>query len=96
MLIKVKKERGEAVYLHVGSEVIVGEQNIIGVFDIENTSVSRFTRDFLRKKQGENRVVNVTAEIPKSFVVAVDAMGRETVYLSQLAASTLRKRSGRL
>ena len=57
------------MYLHVGSETIVSERNIIGIFDLENTSVSKFTRDFLRKKQEEGRVVNVTNEIPKSFVV---------------------------
>ena len=84
------------MYLHVGSETIVSERNIIGIFDLDNTSVSKFTRDYLRKKQEENRVVNVTNEIPKSFVVCVDKAGRETVYLSQLAAATLKKRSGRL
>lgn len=83
------------MYLHIGNEMIVNEQNIIGVFDIENTSVSKFTRDFLRKKQEKGRVVSVTEEIPKSFVVCVGPGRRETVYLSQLAASTLKKRSGR-
>ena len=84
------------MYLHVGNETIVIERNIIGIFDLENTSVSKFTRDYLRKKQEENRVVNVTNEIPKSFVVCTDSAGRETVYLSQLAAATLKKRSGKL
>ena len=84
------------MYLHVGSETIVSERNIIGIFDLENTSVSKFTRDYLRKKQEENRVVNVTNEIPKSFVVCADPAGRETIYLSQLATATLKKRSGKL
>lgn len=84
------------MYLHVGSETIVSERNIIGIFDLENTSVSKFTRDYLRKKQEENRVVNVTNEIPKSFVVCAEKSGRETVYLSQLATATLKKRSGKL
>ena len=80
------------MYLHLGSDIIVSEQHIIGVFDLENTSVSKFTRDFLRKKQEEGRVVNIALDLPKSFMVC--AAGRkETVYLSQLAASTLRRRS---
>ena len=66
------------------------------IFDIDNTSVSRLTRDFLRKKQDAGRVVNVTNEIPKAFIVCQAPDGRETVYLSQLAAATLKKRSGRL
>lgn len=84
------------MYLHVGSETIVDERNIIGIFDIDNTSVSKLTRDFLRKKQDAGRVVNVTNDIPKTFIVCQAPNSRETVYLSQLAAATLKKRSGRL
>ena len=85
---------GKNLYLHVGSETILTQQNIIGIFDIENTSVSKYTREFLRKKQQDGRVVNVTDEIPKSFVVCYDKESRrESIYLSQLAAATLKKRS---
>lgn len=87
------------MYLHIGSETIVSEQNLIGIFDLENTSISRSTREFLRIRQQNGAVVTVADDIPKSFVVSAPPVrkglraGREMVYLSQLAASTLRRRS---
>ncbi len=92
------------MYLHIGSETIVSEQNLIGIFDLENTSISRSTREFLRIRQQNGAVITVADDIPKSFVVSAPPVrkgvrtanqpaGREMVYLSQLAASTLRRRS---
>ena len=102
------------MYLHIGSETIVSEQNLIGIFDLDNTSVSKFTREFLRSRQQRGSVITVAEDIPKSFVVCAPSVKRlmqagktikdkngqnsglpmrETVYLSQLAASTLRRRA---
>lgn len=80
--------------VHLGQEVIVYTKDIIGIFDLENTSVSKFTRAFLTQAQKSGRVVNVTEQLPKSFVVCTH--GREkaiTVYISQIAPATLRKRA---
>lgn len=97
------------MYLHIGSETIVSEDSLIGIFDLDNTSVSKFTREFLRGRQQEGMVVTVAEDIPKSFVLCVPpkerkpgrkgknlrrgGQPRETIYLSQLAASTLRRRA---
>lgn len=92
------------MYLHIGSETIVSEESLIGIFDLDNTSVSKFTREFLRARQQEGTVVTVAEDIPKSFVLCAPSGRRaparagkparhETVYLSQLAASTLRRRA---
>ena len=79
------------MYLHLGEQTVVNDRYIIGIFDIENTSVSKDTRDFLRAKNGVYTVVNVSYEMPKSFVVCSDG-GKTTVYISQISAATLRKR----
>ena len=57
------------MYLHIGSETIVSEDSLIGIFDLDNTSVSKFTREFLRARQQEGTVVTVAEDIPKSFVL---------------------------
>ena len=57
------------MYLHIGSETIVSEESLIGIFDLDNTSVSKFTREFLRARQQEGTVVTVAEDIPKSFVL---------------------------
>lgn len=80
------------MYLHLGQDTVVRTDSIIGVFDLDNTTVSKHTRAFLTKAQQEGRVVNVSAELPKSFILCAEE-GVQRVYLSQLAPATLLKRS---
>ena len=80
------------MYLHVGQDIVVPFKDIIGIFDIENTTTSKFTRSFLADAEKGKRVVNVSDDLPKAFVVCVESDGSETVYISQISAATLRKR----
>lgn len=68
-------------------------RDIVGIFDLDNTTISKHTRFFLAKAQKENRVVNVSMELPKSFIVCSEN-GLEILYISQLSAATLIKRAG--
>lgn len=81
------------MYLHLGNDIVVKEKDIIGVFDIENTSISRHTKGFLSSAEKEKKVVNVSLEMPKSFIVCKGSAGEERVYISQISAATLRKRA---
>ena len=75
---------------------MVRQRDIIGVFDMDNTTISPRTRSFLRKAEKEKRVTYVSMDLPKSFVVCApkkDA-GATTVYISQISPATLRKRAG--
>ena len=80
------------MYLHLGQDVIVNERTIVGVFDMDNSTVSRHTRAFLARAQREGRVVNVSLELPKSFIVC-EEKGRETAYISQISTATLLRRA---
>ena len=81
------------MYLHIGQEVVVKTANILGIFDMENTTVSRPTRDFLAQAEQRGRVITVCDDLPRSFVVCRDENGTETVYISQISCATLRKRA---
>ncbi len=83
------------MYLHLGGGYIVNDKDIIGIFDIENTSISKFTKEFLNVSSKNKRVINCSYEMPKSFIVCLDKDFTERVYISQLACSTLFKRSVR-
>ena len=82
------------MYLHVGNEVILNEKDVVGVFDIENASISKFPKEFLSRSQKAGEVVTVTGDIPKSLVVW-EKNGERKLFLSQLAPATLRKRQRR-
>jgi hypothetical protein len=80
------------VYIHLGQDVIVEESTVIGIFDMDNTTQSRITVNFLNNAEKNGCIVNISDDIPKSFVVC-EKRGRVTVYLSQLNPATLLKRS---
>jgi len=81
------------MYLHLGQNEIVADKNIIGIFDLDKCSTSRRTRDYLTAAQDEGVVLDVSGDIPKSFVVCDHPYHRQIVYLSQLNTSTLRSRA---
>lgn len=76
------------MYLHLGQSTVVIAEDIVGIFDIDNTTVSKKTRDYLSQAEKEDRVVYVSAELPKSFIVCKD----KKVYISQISSTTLLKR----
>jgi len=80
------------LYLHVGSSVLVPDAAVIGVFDLDNTTGSNITRKFLSDAEKAGRVVSVSDDLPKSFVVCGEG-SEMNVYLSQLSSQTLFKRS---
>ncbi|MBQ8967363.1 extracellular matrix regulator RemB [Ruminococcus sp.] len=82
------------MYLHIGNDFIVNSRNVVGIFDIENSSTSAITRDYLAAAEKNRRVIYCTYELPKSFVVCFDENTlEERVYISQLSCATLLKRS---
>ncbi len=81
----------KTIYLHIGNNYSVDTRDIVGIFDIENTTVEKCTKLLLERAEKEHKCIYTTYEMPKSFIITVKN-GREKVYISQLAASTLKKR----
>ena len=78
------------MYLSIGNDMAVRDRSIIGIFDLDNTSVSKRTQLFLKNAEQEGQVVPCD-ELPKSFVLTAE-YGLNRVYLTSLNASTLEKR----
>lgn len=82
------------MYLHLGQGVVVPHRDVVGLFDLDNTTASRHTRAFLEQAEREGRVVNVSDELPKSFVLCRGrGEAQSRVYLCQLSAATLLRRA---
>ena len=81
------------MYIHLGNNSLVNSEEIIGIFDLDNTTVSSRTRQFLNKAEKEGNIILTGSELPKSFVVASRKKGDNRVYLAVLAPSTLSKRA---
>jgi len=78
------------MYLPIGNDMAVREKSIIGIFDMDNTSTSKRTREFLTRAEHMGEVVPCD-DLPKSFVLTAE-YGLSRVYLTALASGTLEKR----
>ncbi|MBQ2286060.1 MAG: DUF370 domain-containing protein [Acutalibacteraceae bacterium] len=82
------------MYIHLGQGTVVRSRDVIGIFDLESTTVSKHSRKFLNTAEKNGNVITVSYELPKSFAVVSGENGKSKVYISQLSTSTLLKRSG--
>lgn len=76
------------MYLHIGEDTVIRDRDIIGIFDMDTSTVNKATRDYLKKAEQEKRVVYVNYDLPKCFVVT-----DKKVFISPINTSTLRKRA---
>ena len=80
------------MFVHLGVDSVVKEDDILGIFDLDSTTVSKHTRKFLNEAEKQKQVINVSFELPKSFILCGEK-GKTKVFISQLSSSTLYKRS---
>lgn len=78
------------MYIHIGENKVLRKKDILFVFDMDSSTVSVHTRNFLNKAQREGRVISVSLDLPKSFIVTKDG----EVYLSTFNTSTIVSRIG--
>ena len=75
------------MYLHLGNEYSVKISDIVGIFDIENTTVDKATKGLLERAEKEKKCIYTTMEMPKSFIISVKN-GVERVYKKHFATKT--------
>ena len=83
------------MYLHLGQNVVVPEDTVIGIFDLDNSSWSYITRNYLNEAEKKGKLISVSDDIPKSFILCGGKTNNteSIIYLSQLSSQTLLKRS---
>ena len=80
------------MYIHIGNSMTVRESAILGIFDLDNTTISKHTRAFLAASEEAGAVIAATEDLPRTFVLT-EEFGMERVYLTQLSAATIQRRS---
>jgi len=78
------------MYLSIGNDLAVRERSVIGIFDIDNTTVTKRGREFIARAEKDGQVVPCD-DLPKSFVLTRE-YGMDRLYLSSLSTATLEKR----
>ena len=81
------------MYVHVGSGHMVAEEDILGIFDLDNLTSSPSGEDFLKLCEKEGRFLNICGQfdLPKSIIVT-DWDGKTETILSPITSQTISKR----
>ena len=83
------------MYIHLGRDYVLNDRDIIGIFNLETTTISPRGREFLNYDQKNGAVVSLSDELPQSYVLA-DGGVVDTVYLSELSSAVLRRRAEKM
>ena len=80
------------MFIHIGQDTVVIDKEIIGIFDMDNTTVMKKTIDYLNSAEKEKSVINVAPfELPKSFIVCQTPKGKR-IYISPVSVGTILRR----
>lgn len=80
------------MYLNIGQDTVIRDKNILGIFDLDNTTVSKATREYINTASKNGKCITVSIEeLPKSFIVVAENNKKE-IYISPLNTSTIFKR----
>lgn len=80
------------MYLQAGIDTLVDIDEIIGIFDMDNTTVSRQGRNFLPHAEKKGQVVNASDDLPKSYILT-EADGNSRVFISSVSSRVLSNRT---
>ena len=83
------------MFINIGQNMILSYDGILGIFDLDSSSQSFLTREFLSAAEKAGRVINASEDIPNSFLLCEEPDGVR-VYLSQSTSRTLWKRNDQL
>ncbi len=93
------------MYLYLGGSTVVNGKDIIGIFDLDNATVSKKTRDYHNFAEKQGRVTYTSYDLPKSFLICKQNKNsfrknnrkeNDRVYISAISASTLKKRAANI
>ena len=79
------------MFLHVGNNKNIRLCNVVGIFDMDNATLSAITRKYLSGMEKKGLVESAVEEIPKSFVLYYE-MGEFKICFSQLSSAALKGR----
>ncbi len=76
------------MFLFIGGDTTIKSSEVVGIFNIEECSVSRITADYLAACQRSGKIADLTSDLPKSFIVTPNK-----TYISNVSNDTIRKRA---
>ena len=79
-------------YINVGGSTVLDKSQVLGIFDLDTSTVSQVTKNYINKMQKEGKLNYGDSDLPRSFVVYENKEG-QAVELSRISTSGLKLRT---
>ena len=80
-----------SIFIHINSDKVLRSKDIIGIFDLDTSTVKKVTRDFLKNSEKLNKIESSSSELPRSFVVCQSKNKNFKILLSPMTSTTIMK-----
>ena len=81
------------MYLHIGKGKTLKDKDIIGIFDLDTSTVSEKTKEFLNKKEKERLTEYADFDLPRSFILCKNKDKKYKVVFSRISTVGLKDRA---
>lgn len=79
------------MYLHIGNGKSIRKDKIIGIFDLDTSTVSKITKEFINKNDRMGRLEYTDSDLPRAFILHEDEKGY-SIKLSRISTQGLKIR----
>lgn len=91
----MNKIKGKDSFVNIGLDRILVSKTIVGIFDMDSTTVKKDTRDYLKRAENHNEVEVIAPDLPASFVVCSEKKKKQKILLTSFTVATLYARTQR-
>ncbi len=78
------------MYIELGQDAVISDKDIIGIFDLDTSTVSKKTRDYLNKAEKDKNTVTVSLyDLPRSFTVTAKNRNGQKIIISPLSVNAV-------
>ena len=84
------------MYLHIGNGITIRKNKVIGIFDLDSSTVSSITKKYINKNEKEGNIIYGDSDLPRTFVLHEEGSGEEKKYkikLSRISSQGLKIRA---
>ena len=79
------------MYLHIGNGESIKTDEIIGIFDLDTSTVSKSTKNYISKMQKEGLIEYTDSDLPRAFVLCKEKR-KSKIKLSRISSVGLLQR----
>jgi hypothetical protein len=80
------------LYFHIGNGVQVRRSDVIGIFDLDTSTVSKTTRKFVNENERAGNLSYSDTDLPRTFILT-EEKGKYKIRLSRISSSGIKSRA---